>query len=255
MENLLLRSPSPEFDVFAMLEPKSTDAEETVSLRHNARFLLRQLQFHCSQQDHTPSHVIRLEFSSFFGRSCLSIGSSQSNEIMIPSGSDVAACQFILRFHWPTGILLLQDTSESGTKVSGEHDRGSRILMRMVYPIMETTRISFGARYRFKFRLVLMDCFRDVHKLQDFFCIYAESMARPKPLLLDRIQQIKVPLEVLGPDFLHLHQRHAGQTGTCIRLRDGNVFALRSVPNGTTELQRVEQCSSIRIRHVSYQWD
>lgn len=235
---------SYDHTVLINLKPDSTKANATVYDYDNICFTEH---YTCSNL--RQSRVLTLTLESFFGRLGLSFGSAQWCDVRIPNGEDVAECQFILRFQLSTGIILLEDKSELGTRISnGVDSQDDRLLLGTIHPILESMTISFGDQDRFRYRLMLKDCFSVRGK---FFQAYARSINLMQPLLLARVGPIEAPLNAVNTNLLHIHKKKFGATSTCIRLCDGNVFALKHIPHGVAQEHHTASFSMAHIRYVS----
>lgn len=249
----------PRSHPFAFVTPLSADACQILQLRANNALL---------EEASTTDLVLRfrLDFNNLFGRRCISFGSSRANEVTFPKGvEDVAERHFVIHFEMQTGLLLLTDTSQTGTWVSDVEGVTKKLLHRRTYPLCQNSCIMIGTERRFRFHVSLPKYAEDLGAFRRLFHEYAISTNKTPPAFVRSPAAIgQKMITRLEDKFIPLHNIGSGAFGavrTCLRTSDGRLCAVKSaarrpgLDSQTTtralECLRNEMTLLRRIRHVS----
>ncbi|KAI4238440.1 MAG: hypothetical protein LQ349_001120 [Xanthoria aureola] len=211
---------------FAYLVSLSPDALTALQLRANRHLLVDAREVGTPDQQ-TP-YAARFSYAFLFGRHCLSFGSARSNEIRFPQAEDISRRHFILHFEMQTGLLLITNHSPCNIWMNSDTTAEySRLVPNTTYPVLQSTRITFGQDQRYSFLLVLPSSGTE---RVGFFSRYADSIGSPPPKLVQirepiwrsavRIDDRFFILDRLGPG--HFETVHA-----CLSLSDGKLVAVK----------------------------
>lgn len=181
----------------------------------------------------TSTGPVCLTFTNLFGRSCFSFGSTRFNEIVLPSATGIEACHFQIRFEMQTTLLLLVDTSESGTQILDSSSANPRLLRQGAWPLLQSTTVSFGRDQLLRFRIELMEDWRETEAFRTLFMRYAESVRGLAPISIKAMSSVKDPRVLFEGRYMSLHAVGGGRyerVYTCLRLADGRLFAVKIAP-------------------------
>lgn len=214
---------------FAIITPISHEAIGSLGVHHNASFLA------------TKSNIkeplrLNLDFGSIFGRTSLSFGSSHHDNIMLYRTADdnVEARHFVIHFEMQTGLLLLTDTSQSGTWISNAATLTSTLLKSTTYPLTHSTIVVLGREHQFRILLTVTDYARS-STFAKLFDAYAKSINRPVPNFVRPLcTSCSKSTTIQGTHrYVRLHKVAKGGFGTvytCLRIADGTLFAVKTCP-------------------------
>lgn len=173
-----------------------------------------------------------LTFRAFFGRHSFSFGTSRRNEIVLPAKGGLGAQHLHLHFEMHTSLLLLTDTSTSGTWVSTECSAVPQLLRQRTWPILSTTKISIGDQQQYQFQVRLTEDLRGSDMFLELFRAYMSSLELSPPLFVKPLASIQTPQVMHQGLYFRLH--HVGparyeRINTCLRLSDGRLFAVKVI--------------------------
>jgi len=244
---------SSPYHIFAVITPVSADAIACLDVHHNASYV-------APRGDAITSLRLRLDFQSIFGRPSLSFGSSYRDNVLLRSagtsdGDGIEARHFAIHFEMQTGLLLLTDTSGTGTWISDEATLSSTLLRSTTYPLTRPTIIVLGHRRQFRFMVTMTD-YINSPSFNDLFRFYARSINTPSPSFVRPFCTSGSRLAVIrgASDYFRLHKIHKSCSGTvhlCLRMSGSSLFAVKTFAKSSMKNARNQVRVLQRTRHVS----
>lgn len=247
----------------ALLVPQSNDAQKAFKAHVNhATLAVQPIPLDGKRRREAAPFLLTMQ--TFFGRHTFSFGSSRRNEIVLTGGLDTQHLH--LHFEMHTSLLLLTDTSTTGTWISTEGST-PKLLRQRTWPVLSTTSIILGDTQQYRFELRLANDQRGTEAFLQTFRRYTLSLELSPSLCIKPLTSIRDPLLMYEGLYFRLH--HVGPAGyerinTCLRLSDARLFAVKSVINesvsrGPAQITSVSQRTQPRaeadllrdLHHVS----
>lgn len=168
----------------------------------------------------------------------------------IPPSSDISRMQFRIHYNLSSGVLMITDSSTSGTTV------GQKLIRKDATTLMTETTIFCGSQGRIGFRVIIPDHSRHLDLYQQNYRRYAEYLGcipngfipTPTPGLPD------IPLGRNYSILEFIGRGSFGTVNTVTRNKDGHIFAAKGIAGKEVEgyitfPQEVEIMR--RLSHVS----
>ncbi|KAH0353006.1 hypothetical protein KCU81_g1784, partial [Aureobasidium melanogenum] len=130
----------------------------------------------------SQSPIMKIDFQSLSGRTCIVFGSSRSCEMVFPEADQVDPHHFVIHLEPRTGILLVTDRSRAGTRISdGTWMESGRLLRGETWPLIGAITLSFGRNDVHQMRLVIPSNRRRKEQFEQLLKRYTWSVGKSGP--------------------------------------------------------------------------